>query len=414
MTTASARTGQVFKFGGTSVGSVERIEHVADLVAKHRPLAVVVSAMAGETNRLIDLGRLISNETAVPEYDMLVASGEQVSVALLSLALRKRGIEPTPMLASHAQIRTDSLFSNASIRSIAGQQIRTESEAGRMAVIAGFQGLNEAGQITSLGRGGSDTSAVAVAAAMQARECIIYTDVDGVYTTDPRICAQARLIPQINYEEMMELSSQGSKVLHMRSVQLAARWGIRLVVRNTFKDEGGTVMLAPGEAHIEGESVTGVAATQDEVWVRVGPIPYEPTRLGELFTYLAENKINVDIINQQIERAGDSKQVFFHFTVSGTDLQNTRRALSHWAIDGLTAIPTELREDVGKVSIVGVGMKTNPGVAAQMFRCLARAGIEVLLVTTSEIKVAVLVERRSVDDAVRVLHAHFFEQAAAD
>lgn len=394
------RVGTVFKFGGTSVGSVERIEHVADLCALHKPTAVVVSAMAGETNRLVALGREISPETNVPEYDMLVASGEQVSVALLCLALRKRGVEPYPMLASHAGIRTNSQFSQASIQSIAGSTILGHAAENRLPVIAGFQGLNDAGQITTLGRGAGDTSAVAVAAAIRAKDCVIYTDVDGVYTTDPRVCPQARLIAQINYEEMMELSSQGSKVLHMRSVQLAAKWGVRLIVKNTFKDEGGTVMLAPGETHLEGEAVTGVAAAKDECWVRVGPLPHQPDTLSALFVHLAEHHINVDIISQQLEGASAT----IHFTISSADALRTRRALENWR-----GADVQFQDDVSKISIVGVGMKTHPGVAARMFRTLASEGIDVRLVTTSEIKVACLVDRARIEDAVKALHKAFFE-----
>jgi aspartate kinase len=259
----------VFKFGGTSMGSLERIEHVAALCAKLKPSAVVVSAMSGETNRLVGLGKEIYDRSDVPEYDMLVASGEQVSVALLSLALRKIGLEPIPMLAPNAGILTDTLHSRASILKINKELICKQINLGKIPVIAGFQGVTEEGQLTSLGRGGSDTSAVAIAAAIGAKDCIIYTDVDGVFTTDPRMCSKARVIPEINYEEMLEMASQGSKVLHIRSVQLAAKWGIQLTVKNTFSESKGTKMLTT-ETAIEGEVVTGIATARDERWIQAG------------------------------------------------------------------------------------------------------------------------------------------------
>lgn len=399
-TQSPASVGPVFKFGGTSMGSVERIEHVADLCARLRPSAVVVSAMAGETNRLVGLAREVSPVTNVPEYDMLVASGEQVSVALLSLALRKRGVLPSPMLAPHAGIRTNARFSNAHIQSVNRGFIASRIDAGELPIIAGFQGVTEDGQLTSLGRGGSDTSAVAVAAALGAPSCVIYTDVDGVFTTDPRVCAEARIIRRVNYEEMLEMASQGSKVLHIRSVQLAAKWGVRLVVRNTFSTDEGTEMTSRHDA-IEGEVVTGVAASNDEAWFTVGPLPPSADLLFRVFSTLAERGVNVDIITQNTEPAGTS----VNFTVGSADVRTAEEALQ----GALPGAQVRTRIDVAKVSIVGVGMRTHAGVAARLFKALAGARVEVLLVTTSEIKVACLIERARSADAVRALHGEFFE-----
>jgi aspartate kinase len=390
--------GPVFKFGGTSMGSIERIEHVADLCLKLKPSAVVVSAMSGETNRLVSLAKEISPRIDVPEYDMLVASGEQVSVSLLSLALRKRGIEPAPMLAPNAGILTDSQFSRASIQKVKGDAIRTAIDNGQLPIIAGFQGVTEDGRLTSLGRGGSDTSAVAIAAGIGAKECVIYTDVDGVFTTDPRICPDARIIRCINYEEMLEMASQGSKVLHIRSVQLAAKWGIRLVVRNTFSDDEGTEMSTI-DSPIEGEVVSGVAATQNEAWIQAGASKNPNFNLASVFTALAEKSVNVDIITQSNEQNG----IKINFTVAQPDSKIAMETLK----TSFPGIILNLREDVAKISIVGVGMRTHAGVAAKMFQTLASQQIDILLVTTSEIKVGCLIPREKMQQAVRTLHKEF-------
>lgn len=391
----------VFKFGGTSMGSLERIEHVASLCAKLKPSAVVVSAMSGETNRLVGMAKQISNKTDVPEYDMLVASGEQVSVALLSLALRKIGIEPIPMLAPNAGILTDTQFSKASILKIDNKTILNQIKQGKLPVIAGFQGVTKDGQLTSLGRGGSDTSAVAVAAAIGAKDCVIYTDVDGVFTTDPRICPQARIIKKINYEEMLEMASQGSKVLHIRSVQLAAKWNINLFVKNTFSDSEGTQMLTK-ETSIEGEVVTGIASTLDESWIQAGPYRHSNFNLSNIFTLLADKGINVDIINQNEEQNGFK----LSFTVSQSDEKLACETLQ----EKFSSIPISSRHDVSKISIVGVGMRTHAGVAARMFRVLANEKIDVLLVTTSEIKVGCLILRENMNKAINALHSEFIKE----
>lgn len=390
--------GPVFKFGGTSMGSLERIEHVAELCARKHPSAVVVSAMAGETNRLVGMARHFTDHTDSPEYDLLVASGEQVSVSLLSFALRKHGLIPVPMLAAHAGIVTNDLHSRATIQSVNRDAIVRHLERGEVPVIAGFQGVTQEGRFTSLGRGGSDTSAVAIAAGIGAKECVIYTDVDGVFTADPRVCPQARIIRKIQHEEMLEMASQGSKVLHIRSVHLAAKWGIRLFVKNTFSTDEGTEMISDNEP-IEGELVTGVAHSSDEALFSVGPIHYTQTTLADVFGALAAQGINVDIVNQEIRGNG----ILIHFTVAGTDVSLARKVLE------TTTPGAEIRvnQEVAKVSIVGVGMRVHAGVAARMFRTLAQAGIEIRLVTTSEIKVACLVDRSSLNTAVQALHKEF-------
>ena len=391
--------GPVFKFGGTSMGSVERIEHVAEICLKLKPSAIVVSAMAGETNRLISLGASVFPRTDVPEYDLLVGSGEQVSTALLCLALRKRGANPAPMLAPSAGIITSADFSKAQILMIKKEMILSKIQQGFLPVIAGFQGFTEDGQMTSLGRGGSDTSAVAVCAGIGAKECVIYTDVDGVFTTDPRLCSKARIIPRISAEEMLEMASQGSKVLHTRSVYLAAKWGIRLTVKNTFSDSEGTTMIS-GYETIEGEIVTGVAASKEESWFQVGPIPEQS--MSPLFTMLAQKNINVDIISKSLDPRG----MTLHFTVGDADAPYVKEAIglldSTWSVS--------LRQDVSKVSIVGVGMRTHPGVAARLFKSIESTNSPILLVTTSEIKVACLVPRDKLTPCVQAIHAAFLEE----
>ena len=388
----------VFKFGGTSMGSLERIEHVAALCAKLKPSAVVVSAMSGETNRLVGLGKEIYDRSDVPEYDMLVASGEQVSVALLSLALRKIGLEPIPMLAPNAGILTDTLHSRASILKINKELICKQINLGKIPVIAGFQGVTEEGQLTSLGRGGSDTSAVAIAAAIGAKDCIIYTDVDGVFTTDPRMCSKARVIPEINYEEMLEMASQGSKVLHIRSVQLAAKWGIQLTVKNTFSESKGTKMLTT-ETAIEGEVVTGIATARDESWIQAGPFEQPDFNLTQVFTLLADKGINVDIVNQSEELHA----LKLSFTVSQSDEESACQALK----EKYPQLKVTSRHDVSKISVVGMGMRTHAGVAARMFRALTKQKIDILLVTTSEIKIGCLILRDHIHRAVDILHDEF-------
>jgi aspartate kinase len=355
--------------------------------------------MAGETNRLVSLARSILPRTDLPEYDLLVASGEQVSVALLSMALRKRGIIPAPMLATHAGIRTTEDFSRASILSIAKENIVSKIEAGMMPVIAGFQGVTEEGYLTTIGRGGSDTSAVAVAAAIQAESCVIYTDVEGVFTTDPRLCKDAHIISHIHFDEMLEMASQGSKVLHIRSVQLAAKMGVKLIVKSSFNDGEGTTMTH--DESLEGELVTGIAASSSEVLFTVGPFPKSLDTLSRIFSNLAERRVNVDIISQSFIDGQANSRV--QFTVNEEDALIARETLAQCFPDCFV----ESRNDVAKISIVGVGMRVHPGVAALMFSTLTQEKVEVLLVTTSEIKVACLIPRNAVERATQALHKAF-------
>jgi aspartate kinase len=397
---SAIRVGPVFKFGGTSMGSLERIEHVAALCAEKGPSAVVVSAMAGETNRLVGMAKHFTDQTDSPEYDLLVASGEQVSVALLSFALRKKGLTPVPMLAPHAGIVTTDLHSRATIQSVNKEAILKHIERGEIPIIAGFQGVTQDGFFTSLGRGGSDTSAVAIAAGIGSRECVIYTDVDGVFSADPRICPDARIIRRIRHEEMLEMASQGSKVLHIRSVHLAAKWGIRLFVKNTFSKDEGTEMISDNEP-IEGELVTGVAHSADEAWFTVGPVPHTTSTLADVFEALATHGINVDVINQEVRAQG----LLIHFTVAGTDVPKTRDVLKTIAPEA----QVQVNQEVAKVSIVGVGMRVHAGVAARMFKVLAKTGTDIRLVTTSEIKVACLVDKKSLNTAVNALHKEFIQ-----
>lgn len=392
--------GAVFKFGGTSLGSLERIERVADLCVRLRPACVVVSAMSGETNRLLSLGRSLCAQIDTPEHDLLLASGKQVSVALLSLALRKRGIKPAPMIASRAGIITTAEFSRASIVRVDTTTIIQSVESGCTPVVAGFQGVTSDGLLTTIGRGGSDTSAVALAAAMQASECVIYTDVDGVFTADPRLCPEAKLIPLVDYDEMLELASQGAKVLHIRSVQLAAKWSVQLRVRNTFSDAEGTLMVH--RQTFEGEVVTGIASSQQEALISMGPLAYLPDIQARVFSALAHDKINVDVIAQH--RPVGGSEISFQFTVALADVERARIALRHVFPNASLWVD----DSVAKVSIVGVGMRVQSGVAGRMFSVLAGAGIEIRLVTTSEIKVACLIDRSQEQRAVEVLHREFF------
>jgi aspartate kinase len=402
-----AGIGTVFKFGGTSVGSVERIEHVAALCARLRPAAVVVSAMSGETDRLIQLSGLISPRVDVPEYDLLITSGEHVTVALLCAALRKRGIEPRPLLGFQAGLRTDSLFSRARIAGIDRARLLMPIARGQLPVIAGFQGITSDGQITSLGRGGSDTTAVAVAAGLGIRECVIYTDVDGVYSADPRLCPRARLLRRVHPSEMLEMASQGSKVLHLRSVHLAAKCGVRLRVRNTFNQSEGTMVTAHRSdlAGMEGEVVTGISTSREVALVRVlHPRPHREV-LPEVLAALAERGIAVDCIQQ----LGGPTGHVISFSVSATDLDWTLSLLR----ERFPEATVEPRGEIAKVTLVGLGLMANPAVNVRGLRLLTSRGIDVFAVSTAEIKISYLIPRAAMEDAVTALHKELIEAAPA-
>lgn len=391
----------VKKFGGTSVGSVERIQHVASLVAREvkngRLPVVVASAMAGETNRLVALGNELDPSYRGPAYDMLVASGEQVSIALLTIALGKIGVKAKPYLAYQLGIETDSVFAKARIRSIQTAELETSLRAGVVPVIAGFQGVDEDRNITTLGRGGSDTSAVAVAAALHLPACEIYTDVPAVFSADPRLVPRAREIPKLSFEEMMEMASLGSKVLHVRSVEIGAKHGVRLHVRHTFQEREGTWIVPEGEV-MENPVVSAVTHDAQTVVFKLAPIPRDVQFIANLFSVLSDRGVSVDIITQsQLDGS-------LAFSVTSEDEPLTRSVLEGFKPAG---VKVETIDDVAKISTVGVGMRNHPGVAARFFRTLAAHGIQVQLVTTSEIKISAIIERSRLQDAAQALHTEF-------
>ncbi|MFK7992236.1 MAG: aspartate kinase [Sandaracinaceae bacterium] len=396
----------VQKYGGTSVGTLERIGAVADRVAAaHRAgsgLVVVVSAMAGETNRLLDLGRALGDPPAPREMDALVATGEQVSAALVAIALEQRGVPARSFLGHQVRLRTDGAFTKARILTIDDRNLLAAVEAGRVAVVAGFQGTDDAGNITTLGRGGSDTTAVALAAALSADVCEIYTDVDGVYTTDPRICPDARKVSRISYEEMLELASLGAKVLQIRSVEMAMKYGVPVHVRSSFSDVEGTVVTKEEEA-LESIVVAGVTADRNVAKVTIRGVVDRPGLAAALFEALAERHVSVDMIIQNVS-ADDRTDVTF--TVTRDDAETAREVAAGALGEGQRGELTVSLE-VAKVSIVGLGMRSHAGVAATMFRLLGDAKINIHAISTSEIKVSCLIDQDQAEEAVRTLHAGF-------
>lgn len=396
----------VQKYGGTSVGTVERIRavaaRVAKSVAKGDQLIVVVSAMAGETDRLLRLGRELSKRPAEREMDVLCSSGEQVSAALLAICLNDLGVPASSLLGHQARIVTDSVHTKARIRTIDGARLRDTIADGKVLVVTGFQGTDVYGNITTLGRGGSDTSAVAIAAAVQADVCEILTDVDGVYTTDPSVCANARKIKAISYEEMLELASLGSKVLQIRSVELAMKHGLPLHVRSSFSEAEGT-MVTGEENLLESVVVAGVAADKKEVKFTVRALPDHPGVVASIFEPLATANISVDMIIQNVSAEGRTDVTF---TVNRDDADRAEAIATELATKlGSTEV---LRDNnVVKVSIVGVGMRNHAGIAARMFRLLASEDINIQAISTSEIKTSCLIRADQHDRAVRVLHDGF-------
>ena len=410
----------VQKFGGTSVGSVERIQSVArwalDSQARGDDIVLVVSAMSGETNRLVELATRINPIPYSREYDLLIASGEQVAVGLVSLAINteaeKRGLlapgesRARGMLGHQIGILTDNVFSKARIEAIDTTLLRKEIARKVIPVIAGFQGVDPDNNITTLGRGGSDTSAVAIAAALQADDCEIYTDVDGVYTTDPRLCKEARKIPRISYEEMMELASLGAKVLQIRSVELAAKYRLPLHVRSSFEPVEGT-RVVPQEAlgsAMEQVVVAGVAADGAQVKLTLQNVPDEPGVAATVFGALSDAAIVVDIIVQDVSDRG---HLTLSFTVGKSDFLKAKQVLEGLQKGPLSSMRLVYQEELAKVSIVGVGMQNHPGVASKMFRLLAQEKINITLITTSEIKVSCLIAAGEMKRAVQCLHRGF-------
>ncbi len=395
----------VKKFGGTSVGSIERIENLAnrlvkDIAAGQKPV-VVVSAMSGETNRLIALGEQIDPDYRGPAYDMLIASGEQVSVSLLAIALQKRGVKAQPLLAYQLGIRTDSVHAKARIKEIDGSTLIRFVEAGVVPVVAGFQGIDDEDNITTLGRGGSDTTAVALSAAISkySKVCEIFTDVPAVFTADPRLIPKAREIPKISYDEMMEMAALGSKVLHIRCVEIAAKYGIRIHLRSSFEDREGTWIVPEGEA-MEQELVSAVTHDANTAVFKLFPVPPGAGFLSELFQVLAARGVVVDIITQSESNEGQR----LAFSVTKEDVPLTRQVLKETVKTGAEVL---LIENMAKISVVGVGMRNHPGVAARFFKILAQSDIPIHIVTTSEIKISAVIDQKHLAQAANSLHTEF-------
>jgi aspartate kinase, monofunctional class len=396
----------VQKFGGTSLGDLERIRRTADLVERSvkagNETAVVVSAMSGETNRLIAMARELCDNPRPRELDALVSTGEQVSAALLAIELHARGIPAYSYTGMQAGLRTDSRHSRARIQAIECQRLLAHLERGEVPVLTGFQGVDAQGNITTLGRGGSDTSAVALAVALDADVCDIYTDVEGVFTTDPRIAPGARKIERISYEEMLEMASMGAKVLQPRSVELAMRHGMPIHLRSSFRDVPGTLVTSEDKS-MERATITGVAYNRDEAKITIRGIPDHPGVASEIFGPIAEAGINVDVIVQNVSEEGTTD---ITFTVPRGDYAAAMRILEEV---GRHMQAREVKGDDGiaKVSIIGVGMRSHSGVASRMFRTLAAEGINIQMITTSEIKITVVIDEKYVELAVRALHSAF-------
>lgn len=397
----------VQKFGGTSVGSIERIEQVADKVKKFRDagddLVVVLSAMSGETNRLIDLAKQISDQPVSRELDVIISTGEQVTIALLAMALIKRGVPAVSYTGAQVRILTDSAHSKARILQIDDQKIRADLKAGRVVVVAGFQGVDELGNITTLGRGGSDTTGVALAAALKADECQIYTDVDGVYTTDPRVVSQAQRLDKITFEEMLEMASLGSKVLQIRAVEFAGKYNVPLRVLHSFKEGPGTLITIDEEETMEQPIISGIAFNRDEAKLTIRGVPDTPGVAFKILGPISGGNIEVDMIVQNVAHDNTTD---FTFTVHRNDYQAALQVLEN------TASQIGARQVVGdtkiaKVSIVGVGMRSHAGVASRMFEALAKDNINIQMISTSEIKVSVVIEEKYLELAVRALHTAF-------
>lgn len=402
----------VQKYGGTSVGSLDRIKRVARRIAASRRdargLVVVVSAMAGETNRLLALAHEIAESPDERECDVLLATGEQASAALLAMALRDLGYPARSFLAHQVRIETDSVHGKARIRSIDSTRIKEALEQGEIVVVAGFQGVDENGNITTLGRGGSDTSAVALAAALRADVCEIYTDVEGVFTTDPEICPNARKIARIAYEEMLEMASTGAKVLQIRSVELAKKFRVPVHVRSSFSEAEGTWVVEE-ESGMDSVLVSAVTCEKDEAKITILRVPDRPGLAAQIFTPIAEASIVVDMIIQNSSEDGTTDLTF---TVPKADYKKAI-ALVEKVAGEIHAKGVTSDANIAKVSIIGAGMRTHAGVAAKMFQVLAREGINIEMISTSEIKISVVIADKYAELAVRVLHEAFLENQVA-
>ena len=392
----------VQKYGGTSVGTLERIENVASRVAKAREegkdLVVVVSAMSGETNKLIEYAHHFSKNPSKREMDMLLSSGERVTAALLAIALNEMGHKTIALTGRQAGIRTDDTHTYARIESINTERLQEEIGNGNIIIVAGFQGINHNGEVTTLGRGGSDLSAVALAGALKADACEIYSDVDGIYTTDPRIEPKAKKLDYISYDEMLELSSLGAKVLQNRSVELAKKMGVKIIAKSSFSDGEGTVISDEKGDSMEEVLVSGVALDKNQARVSLRGVTDRPGIAAEIFTKLANENINVDMI---IQNASENGTTNLGFTVPQSEIAQAKEAMESFDhdVDG-----ADYDEGVAKVSIVGVGMKSHSGVAASAFTALAENGVNIEMISTSEIKVSMVIDEKFSELAVRVLH----------
>jgi aspartate kinase len=394
------------KYGGTSVGSVERINAVADRVARARKrgdnLVIVVSAMSGETNRLTDLAHQLNPNPPAREMDVLLSTGEQVAIALLSIALAQRGCDARSYTGSQVHIRTDAVYGKARILAIDDGRVRGDLAEGRVVVVAGFQGVDEASNITTLGRGGSDTTAVAMAAALHADECHIYTDVDGVYTADPRLVPDARRLDRVTFEEMLELASLGSKVLQTRAVEFAGKYKVPLRVLSSFEPGPGT-LISYEENFVEQPLISGIAYNQDEAKLSIRGIPDEPGIAYRIFGPISDAHINVDVILQNV---GEDGMANLTFTVHRRDYRHAKEMLEKIAQE-VGAQRVDGDDNIAKISIVGVGMRSHAGVASRMFKTLSEEGINIQMIATSEIKISVVVDDKYTELAVRALHKAF-------
>ena len=418
----------VHKYGGTSMGSTERIRNVAKRVAKwHRAghqMVVVPSAMSGETNRLLGLAKELAPSKASISYerelDMLASTGEQASSALLAIALQAEGLESISYAGWQVPIRTNNAYTKARIESIDDARVRADLDAGKVVIVTGFQGMDDAGNITTLGRGGSDTSAVAVAAAMKAQECLIYTDVDGVYTTDPRVVPEARRLKTVSFEEMLEMASLGSKVLQIRSVEFAGKYRVPLRVLSSFtpwdidiheEAASGTLITFEEDEHMEQAIVSGIAFNRDEAKIALRGVPDKPGIAYQILGAVAQANVDVDMIIQNISKDGKTD---FSFTVNRGDYAKTMDLLRASVIKGLGVEDLEGDTKICKVSIVGIGMRSHVGIASKMFRALSEEGINIQMISTSEIKTSVVIDEKYIELAVRALHKAFdLDQPAA-
>jgi aspartate kinase len=396
----------VHKYGGTSVGTVERIHRVADKVAKakeegHR-LVVVLSAMSGETDRLIKLAHEVTNNPDEREMDMLLSTGERVTIALLAMELRGRGIDARSFTGRQVGIITDSAHTKARIARVAADRIREALKQGVIPIVAGFQGINEQSDVTTLGRGGSDLTAVALAAALKADRCVIYTDVDGVYTADPNVVPAARRLDKISYEEMLELASLGAKVLQSRSVEFAAKFNVPLEVQSSFTEGKGTLVVKE-DADMERVSVSGVTGDRHQAKVTIVGVPDRPGIAARIFGPIAEANVIVDMIIQNVSQASLTDM---SFTIPRADLPKATPLVKRIARD-IDAKSVAVTESIAKVSLVGVGMRTHSGVAAKMFEVLSKEGINIMMISTSEIKISCVIEEKHLQQAMRALHKAF-------